>query len=824
MRQDQHKTRAELIAELERLRDRVAQLEDTRRAADQWLAQDLILGSIDDVVIATDADLSIRLWNRTAEAIYGWSADQAIGQRLTAIVTPHDPSDQSGQAAIEQLQRHGFWRGKSVHRTRTGCPITVDSSAHAIAGADGARLGYVVISRDITQRATVEQELRVSEARYRLLFENNPMPMWIYDTETLAFLAVNGAAIEHYGYSHGEFLQMKILDIRPTEQVPLLTVHLARPPARKRTISTGWQHRKKDGALIDVDVISYQLIFDDRPAKLVLINDVTDRRRAEQALEGQRYFFELLASGVPLDVVIEVLVSKVETQIAGGLCSVLLLDDTGRYVYHCSAPSLPQSYITAINGIEIGPMVGSCGAAAFLGETIVTEDIAADPRWVNYSDLALRHGLRACWSVPFRDSHGRVLGTFAIYYQQPRVPSDEELDEIKTAAYLASVAVERKRADEALSSSEQRYRGLAESMPLVLWTARPDGQIDYCNRRWYDYTGLSFEQIRSYGWPAALHPDDRAPYLARWAVALQRGEPYDVEYRLRRADGDYRWHLGRTVPARDDHGQVMFWVGTATDIDDQKRAEAEIRRLNERLELRVAERTAQLASANHELEAFSYSVSHDLRAPLRHIDGFARLLGQHESGRLDETSARYLRIIGESARKMGQLIDDLLSFSRMSRTEMQTLPVNLSQLVEDVRQELAPALERRSISWTIGALPVVRGDPAMLRLVFVNLLSNAVKYTAPRAHGQIAISASDAADGECVMTIADNGVGFDMQYVHKLFGVFQRLHRDEEFEGTGIGLATVRRIINRHGGRVWAEGRLEQGATFHFTLTRHGQE
>jgi signal transduction histidine kinase len=242
------------------------------------------------------------------------------------------------------------------------------------------------------------------------------------------------------------------------------------------------------------------------------------------------------------------------------------------------------------------------------------------------------------------------------------------------------------------------------------------------------------------------------------------------------------------------------------------------------LEQRITERTVQLAAANKELEAFSYSVSHDLRAPLRHIDGFARLLAQREGDRLDDTSARYLRVIGDAARKMGRLIDDLLAFSRMSRTELQTRPVDLRQVVADVQHDLVPAMEGRLIDWRIGPLPVICGDPAMINVVFSNLLSNAVKYTSPRVHAQIVIEATAGVGDEVIIEVKDNGVGFDMAYAHKLFGVFQRLHRDEEFEGTGIGLAIVRRIISRHGGRSWANGALDSGATFYITLQRYKSE
>jgi PAS domain S-box-containing protein len=248
------------------------------------------------------------------------------------------------------------------------------------------------------------------------------------------------------------------------------------------------------------------------------------------------------------------------------------------------------------------------------------------------------------------------------------------------------------------------------------------------------------------------------------------------------------------------------------------RADDAIRQLNAQLELRVAQRTEQLEAANKELEAFSYSVSHDLRAPLRQIDGFARLVYTREAGRLDATSERYLHVIGESVGRMNQLIDDLLALSRASRAEMRTLPVALGTLVEDVRRELAPALEQRRIVWEIGALPTVEADRALLRIALVNLLANAVKYTAPRPEAHIAIRATPGASGEQIIAISDDGVGFDMQFADQLFGVFRRLHRDDEFEGAGIGLATVRRVIHRHGGRVWAEGRPGHGATFYFTI------
>ena len=272
-----------------------------------------------------------------------------------------------------------------------------------------------------------------------------------------------------------------------------------------------------------------------------------------------------------------------------------------------------------------------------------------------------------------------------------------------------------------------------------------------------------------------------------------------------------RWSL-----RRDEQGRPVAILETNNDITERKRREQEIESLNQEL----VKRSTELESINKELEAFAYSVSHDLRAPLRHMAGYTELLQKRASSGLDQKSNHYILMMLESAKRMGNLIDDLLAFSRIGRAETQKTVVSLAQLVREALTEVRQDTGERNIVWKIGALPDFYGDRSMLRLVLVNLISNAIKFTRTRTHPEIEIGCSEGNGNELVVFVRDNGVGFDMKYVSKLFGVFQRLHQSDEFEGTGIGLATVQRIIHRHGGKVWAEGMVDSGATFYFSAPR----
>jgi PAS domain S-box-containing protein len=294
---------------------------------------------------------------------------------------------------------------------------------------------------------------------------------------------------------------------------------------------------------------------------------------------------------------------------------------------------------------------------------------------------------------------------------------------------------------------------------------------------------------------------------------LLRTGRWEGELQKTRADGTQVVVASRWSLRRDGQERPVAILETNNDVTERKRREQEIETLN----LELAKRSKELESINKELEAFAYSVSHDLRAPLRHMGGFTELLQKRLSSVVDEKSTRYIAMILDSAKRMGNLIDDLLAFSRIGRAETQKTLFSLTPLVREVLTEVRQDAEGRNIAWIIEALPDFYGDRSMLRLVLVNLISNAIKFTRTRPQAEIQIGCSDGNSDDLVVFVRDNGVGFDMKYVNKLFGVFQRLHSSDAFEGTGIGLATVQRIIHRHGGKVWAEGAVDSGATFYFS-------
>lgn len=376
----------------------------------------------------------------------------------------------------------------------------------------------------------------------------------------------------------------------------------------------------------------------------------------------------------------------------------------------------------------------------------------------------------------------------------------------------------RKEAEASLRESEERFRSLAETAPVIISITDHKGKITYANKMLLEFLGVRLEEILGSDLGERIHPEDcqaRQEQLNENMGKEQDIQPknFQTEYRIRRSNGDYRWLLGTIAPRFTGQGEFVGYIESASDITERKQTRQELERM-------VNERTAQLEAVNKELESFSYSVSHDLRAPLRGIDGYGQAILEDYKDKLDDKGKHYLQRMRSETQRMAQLIDDMLTLSRVTRGEIHEDNVNLSTIVKDLARELQEQDPQRNVEFKIQEGIVTEGDSRLLQAALQNLLGNAWKFTSkhPSAHIEFGVQQHQETEGKQVYFIKDDGAGFDMTYENKLFGAFQRLHGNDEFPGTGIGLATVQRIIHRHGGEIWAEGAVEQGATFYFTL------
>lgn len=818
------------------------------------------------------------------------------------------------------------------------------------------------------------------------------------------------------------------------------------------------------------------------------------RAARAQLLEAQHAVLTRIAAGAPLQQSLEHICRFVEDLGAPALCSVVLLDSERQHIFTAAAPSLPESYCKAIDGAAIGPAAGSCGTAIWRRAAVGTVNIAVDPLWADFRELALAHQLQACWSRPVFAADGQVLGSFAVYYRESRQPSGRVREIIEVAAEVAAVAIERARADEQLSLSRTRLELSQRIANLGLWEVELRTERGYWSPEFRQMFGLlADEEPSKDGALAAILEEDRAHVLRSHVLAVKDGQTIECQFRVRHPDGSIRYLIERVTAIQGPDGQAshlagvaqdeterhavltrwmeserrFHWVaeqtgylifeadldsgevrwsgatrqiagvdplylaqvklhewrrwipadevatvvkaldrlsdegaliletqllrpdgrtlpieikanrlnagvsrrmlGAISDISHRKQADAERRmyvtrltalanaarevnsqhslsellrlvamvarelasadlggvlmaakighdeeivfsplsygrlgdaalfkqqlrclsdeqtaprsmeptklddavslramrvamrardgerlgvigvwkeadsdfadmdegvllqladmaavgienaQLYAELEARVAERTRELEASNRELEAFSYSVSHDLRGPLRAIAGFVALLEEEAAVRLGDQGKHYLQRIAAAAARMGALIDDLLQLSRMSQLKIERGELDLSQLAAQVGQRLPERFPERQVQLEIQPWLKALGDSRLLEVVLDNLLDNAWKFTRDTVASRIVVGARWR-DGERQFFVSDNGVGFDPRYASNLFGVFQRLHSFAEFPGTGVGLATVQRIVQRHGGRVWAEAEVGRGATIFFTL------
>jgi PAS domain S-box-containing protein len=757
--------------------------------------------------------------NPAFERLTGHSSDAVTGQPMPWL-------DGAGTCPQARAHLEAAVNGRQAVRqellayTRAGAEIWLEFDVVPFGDQQAGAGDLILVGRDITDRKRAETALAESEERLQALFEHGPMPMWVFEENTGRLLAVNNAVLQQYGYSREEMVGLTLMDMRPERDRERMERRIREG---YQGVAEGWTHRRRDGSEFPVDVMSNPVRYGGIDARFAVIHDITGRVQAEQNLQEHLFTLQratdatqMVLSHQTLQGTLHEVVEQARAVIRAHQCVISLVHG-GDWAHAVHATSMSDRYDDWRGHSYEPPDGGIHDVVRETNRPLRLSDAAlrAHPRWPSGLEGVAHPPMRAWLGVPLTNRRGENIGVLQLTDKYEGEFSLQDEYVAMEMAQLASIALENVTLLEevrALNSGlerkvhertlelmreQARYRAVTDQAPQIIWSYESGKGVTYFNRNWYELVGGTSDYwLGGNRWVDVIHPEDRDNSLANWVVARQTRTVYKGERRIRDKFGRYHIMSYRGAPVYDDAGRVICWVGIDTDITESKMVEA------------------QLRESNRELEAFSYSVSHDLRSPLNTIHGFSKLLAREIQPAEGSRVPHYLERIQAATGYMGQLIEDLLSLAQVSRANLRNEAVDLSEVARGILDRLQQNEPHRSVRVHVQGGLIGWGDVRLLRVMLENLLANAWKFTSQTADASIEVGVED----EGVFFVRDNGAGFDMTYADKLFGVFHRLHAATEFPGTGIGLATVHRIVTRHQGRVWADARPGQGATFRFVL------
>jgi PAS domain S-box-containing protein len=695
-----------------------------------------------------------------------------------------------------------------------------------------------------------QQALSESEEQYRTITETaSDGIITIGEDSTILF--VNRAAETTFGYNVEEMMNQPLTRLVPDYQVYLLAVgpKTSRPLAQEQAARKGVEVTglRKGGREIPLEISFGKFSRAGHTYYTCVVRDITERKQTERVLAERTRLTELsadvstaLTQSETLQDSLRQCTAALVKHLDAAFARIWTLNEAERVLELQASSGL----YTHIDGGHARVPVGKFKIGLIAEERLphLTNDVMNDPR-IGDPEWAKREGMVAFAGYPLI-VEGRLVGVMALFARRPL--TDVTLRAMGAVANGIALGIRRKWDEIELRESEERLRALVNSVPQLAWMAEANGHIFWYNQRWYEYTGTTPELMEGGGWQSVHDPEMLPRVMERWKTCLQTGIEFEMEFPLRGADGVFRWFLTRVSPLRDAQGHVIRWFGTNTDVDDLRKAREALRDARDQLEARVIERTRQLADANtglmeqihhriqaedalqalnqelqrsnRELQDFAFVASHDLQEPLRKIQAFGDLLLNQYADALGEEGRDFLIRMQKASQRMHILINDLLTFSRVTTKAMPFTPVDLNQVAAEVLEDLETRLRQTGGKVEAGPLPTVEADPLQMRQLLQNLIGNALKFHRPDEPPVVWIGADSDGNGRVQLRVEDNGIGFDEKYLDRIFTPFQRLHSRGEYEGTGMGLAVCRKIVERHGGQITARSHPGGGATFLVTV------